>query len=115
MSMRKILRRMAKSNMRRAGMDKINRKMKANTWRRVVGAWPDDVETGKEMSHSHVGRKDNHKARREDHGMGRKHFVYNVRFGNPPPRRRFNKETGKWGYKYGPKKELGGVVSEEVS
>lgn len=107
MSMRKILRHLAKANMERSGMNRINRKMKDNTWRRVTGAWPLEADTGKRMGHGYHGRKDNkieHKI-----GHGNKQFVYDLRFGNPPPRKRFNKQTGQW--YYGPRKTLGKVVA----
>lgn len=93
-------------------MDKINRRMGGNTWRRVINAWPTNLENGKEMRHDHYGRKDNRESQRHDHGMGRKLFVYNMKFGDTPPRRHFNKETGK--YYYG-RKDLGKVVNAEVS
>lgn len=108
MSMRKILRGIAKAEMKKAGMDHINRKMRGNTWRRVVNAWPTDVRTDKPMRHDYIGMKDQ---KTPDHRFNRgcRLFIYAAKFGDVPPRKRFDKQTGKW--YYGPRKTLGKVVA----
>ncbi len=54
--MRKMLRNMAKAKMAQMGYSKINKRMRYN-WRELVGAFPVNVVTGKEMSKSFHGKK----------------------------------------------------------
>lgn len=54
--MRKILRNMAKAQMKKMGADKINKRMSYN-WRRVIGAYPTNVMTGEKMKSGYFGRK----------------------------------------------------------
>lgn len=54
--MRKILRNMAKAKMKEMGVDKINKRMRGN-WRRVIGAYPTNTETGEKMRDGYHGRK----------------------------------------------------------
>ena len=54
--MRKILRNMAKAQMKKMGADKINKRMRYN-WRRVVGAYPTDVMTGEKIKEDYHGAR----------------------------------------------------------
>ena len=72
--MRELLRQMTKAQMRKMGVSKINKRMRYN-WRKVIGAYPMDVTTGKEMAKDYHGHKEYHK------GSYSKHlFFYNWRF-----------------------------------
>ena len=72
--MRKLLRSIAKAQMKRMGADKINKRMRHN-WRRIIGAYPTDVMTGKEMAKDYHGRKEYRKGSYSNHL-----FFYNWRF-----------------------------------
>lgn len=54
--MRKMLRNMAKAKMARMGYSKVNSRMRGH-WREIVGAFPVNVFTGKEMSKNFHGKK----------------------------------------------------------
>lgn len=58
--MRKILRNLAKAKMTQMGYSKVNKRMRGN-WREIVGAYPVNLFTGKKMSKSFRGRKQNKK------------------------------------------------------
>lgn len=47
---------MAKAQMKKMGVDKINRRVSGN-WRRIVGAYPVDTMTGERMKADYRGRK----------------------------------------------------------
>lgn len=55
--MRKLLRSMAKAQMKKMGADKINKRMRHN-WRRVLDAYPIDTMTGERMKEGYRGRKE---------------------------------------------------------
>ena len=55
--MRKILRNMAKAQMKKTGVDNINMRMRYH-WRRIVGAYPTDVVTGEKMKPDYHGHKE---------------------------------------------------------
>lgn len=54
--MRKILRNMAKAQMKKMGVNKVNKRMRGN-WRQVVNAYPVDVGTGEQVKKTYYGRK----------------------------------------------------------
>ena len=86
MSMRKILRGIAKAKMKRGGVERINRKMSDN-WRKIAGARPIDLDTGKRVDVEFQARKKKH---------GRYEpcrFVYDMRFGPVPPRTKHRKQV----------------------
>lgn len=56
--MRKFLRNMAKAKMARMGYSKINKRMRGH-WREVIGAYPINIITDRQMSKSFHGRKRN--------------------------------------------------------
>ena len=60
--MRKFLRNMAKAKMKEMGYSKINKRMDRGRWREIVGAYPVNLFTGKKMSKSFRGRKQNKKS-----------------------------------------------------
>lgn len=72
--MRKLLRSMAKAQMKKMGADKINKRMRYN-WRRVVGAYPIDTMTGEKMREDYHGRKEYRPGTYSNHL-----FFYNWRF-----------------------------------
>ena len=72
--MRKILRNMAKAQMKKMGVDKINKRMRGN-WRRVVNAYPTDTMTGEKMRDGYHGRKKYRPVSYTNHL-----FFYNWRF-----------------------------------
>lgn len=55
--MRKILRKMAKANIKRNGAAHINRQMAVGRWREYVGAYPVNIITGERMSKNFHGSK----------------------------------------------------------
>ena len=72
--MRKLLRSMAKAQMKKMGADKINKRMHYN-WRRVVGAYPIDTMTGEKMKPEYHGRKEYRPGTYSNHL-----FFYNWKF-----------------------------------
>lgn len=58
--MRKFLRNMARAKMKRMGYSNVNRRMRGH-WREIIGAYPVNVITGRQMSKSFRGRKKNKK------------------------------------------------------
>ena len=54
--MRKLLRRMAKAKMAKAGVTKINRRMSHGRWREVIYAYPINAVTGRRMPRDYWGR-----------------------------------------------------------
>ena len=73
--MRKLLRSMAKAQMKKTGMNKINKRMRYN-WRRIIGAYPTDVITGEMMAKNYHGSKEYQKGSYSNHL-----FFYNWKFG----------------------------------
>lgn len=55
--MRKLLRKMAKAEMKRRGSAHINRQMAVGRWREFVGAYPTNIITGKKMAKNYHGNK----------------------------------------------------------
>lgn len=55
--MRKLRRAMAKVAMQRAGYSKINRRMRNNQWRRILGVRPVHVTNGRPISENYHGPK----------------------------------------------------------
>lgn len=55
--MRKILRKMAKAQMKWRGSAKINKQMSDGRWREIIGAYPVSIVTGEKMSRNFHGSK----------------------------------------------------------
>lgn len=55
--MRELRRAMAKAAMRRAGYSKINRRMRNNQWRRILGLEPYFLISGRDIPGSYRGPK----------------------------------------------------------
>lgn len=72
--MRNLLRAMVKTQMKKMGMHKINKRMRYS-WRRIMGAYPTDTITGKEMAKDYHGRKEYRKGSYNSHL-----FFYNWKF-----------------------------------
>ncbi len=54
--MRKLLRSIAREKMKKAEMDKPNRRL-SRLWRSVTQTYPTDTITGRKMTHGYIGRK----------------------------------------------------------
>ena len=57
--MRKLLRNMARAKMKEMGYSKVNKRV--SYWREIVGAYPVNLFTGRQMSKNFHGRKKNKK------------------------------------------------------
>lgn len=55
--MRKLLRSMAKAEMTRMGYSKVNKRMRFNQWRRVLGLRPINLKIGKPIPENFHGPK----------------------------------------------------------
>lgn len=55
--MRELRRAMAKAAMRRAGYSKINRRMRGNQWRRILGLEPYFLTSGRDIPGNYHGPK----------------------------------------------------------
>ena len=73
--MRKLLRQMAKAQMKKMGSDKINKRMSHGRWRQFVGAYPINVVSGKKMEKGYRGQKQYRPGSRNNHL-----FFYNWKF-----------------------------------
>lgn len=58
--MRKFFRNMARAKMKKMGYSNVNLKMRGH-WREIIGAYPVNIITGKQMSKNFHGRKKNKK------------------------------------------------------
>lgn len=87
--MRKLLRSMAKAQMKKMGVDKINKRM--SYWRKLIDAYPINIVTGEKMQEGYHGPK------KQKRGNGGNHlFYYNWKFTETPRSRKF-----KWGAIHG--------------
>lgn len=55
--MRKLLRNMARTRMKRLGYSKVNKRMGHGRWREIVNAYPINVATGMKMPKGYRGNK----------------------------------------------------------
>lgn len=55
--MRKLLRNMTKAKMRNMGYANINKRMSRGRWREIIGAYPMNIKTGRQMKKSFYGNK----------------------------------------------------------
>lgn len=65
--MRKLLRSMAKAQVRKAGAGHVNKVISNGRWRQFVGAYPVDTMTGKKMKKDYHGRKKYRKGSYSNH------------------------------------------------